>query len=83
VAVYKVAARWSDGLTDELKTYSLACHDCLPELFAAAVAKRAVCRLAPGESLDPPGIYELHRGGRDKSLQRREDLEGTAGPRQD
>jgi hypothetical protein len=73
--MFKVAARWSDGLTRELKTYSLACASCLPKLFAQAVAKRTVCRLVPGESLDEPGVYELHRGDRDKQLKRRPDLE--------
>ena len=41
----------------------------------SAVVKRAACRLAPGETLEEPGIYELHRGGRDKTLKRRTDLE--------
>ena len=74
-AAYKVAARWSDGTTDELKTYALACAACLPKLFALAGTKRAACRLAPGESLDAPGIYELTRGDRDRDLPRRPDLE--------
>jgi hypothetical protein len=74
-AAYKVAARWSDGLTDELKTYGLACEGCVGRLYAAAVRKRAACRLAPGETLDEPGVYELHRGERDKALRRRPDLE--------
>ncbi|MBA4067102.1 MAG: hypothetical protein C0501_26025 [Isosphaera sp.] len=73
-AAFKVAARWSDGQTDELKTYALACPECLPRLFAAAGAKRAACRLAPGEVLDAPGVYELSRGDRDKVLKRRPDL---------
>jgi len=81
-AAYKVAARWSDGVTQELKTYSLACPECLPALFAAAGVKRAACRLAPGETLEEPGVYELHRGERDKTLKRREDLEqGLKGER--
>jgi hypothetical protein len=74
-ASFKVAARWSDGITDELKTYYLACPLCLPSLLAAAMAKRAACRLALGETLDVPGVYELHRGDRDKALKRRSDLE--------
>jgi hypothetical protein len=77
-AAYKVAARWSDGNTHELKTYYLACPDCLPRLFAEAVVKRAACRLAPGETLEEPGVYELHRGERDKTLKRRTDLEAKA-----
>lgn len=74
-AVYKIAARWSDGITHELKTYYLSCADCLPRLFAAALAKRNACRLAPDETLDIPGIYELARGVRDRDLRRRPDLE--------
>lgn len=75
-AAFKVAARWSDGLTDELKTYGLACADCLAQLLAAARMKRAACRLAAGETLDEPGVFELSRGGRDASLTRRPELEG-------
>jgi hypothetical protein len=74
-AVFKVAARWSDGTTAELKTYSLACATCLPKLFASAMQKRAACRLAPGETLEAPGVYELARGARDRMLTRRPDLE--------
>jgi hypothetical protein len=74
-AAYKIAARWTDGLTDELKTYYLSCAACLPKLHASAVAKRAACRLAPGETLEAPGVYELRPGGRDTQLKRRTDLE--------
>ena len=56
-AAYKVAARWSDGNTHELKTYYLACEECLAKLFDEAVTKRGACRLAPGETLDIPGVY--------------------------
>ena len=74
-AAFKIAARWSDGLTHELKTYYLACAGCVATLFAEAGAKRAACRLAPGETLDAPGVYELSRGRRDRGLKRRPDLE--------
>jgi hypothetical protein len=74
-AAYKIAARWSDGVTDELKTYFVSCRECLPELFAAAARKRAACRLTHGESLQAPGIYELHRGDRDQKLKRCPKLE--------
>jgi hypothetical protein len=74
-AAFKIAARWSDGLTDELKTYSLACAECLATLHATAVAKRAACRLAPGETLETVGVYELTPATRDKQLTRRKDLE--------
>ena len=75
-AAFKVAARWSDGQTRELKTYALACPACLPGLLAAARAKRAACRLAPGETLDPPAVFALVRGSRDRELLRRAELEG-------
>jgi hypothetical protein len=78
-ALYKIAARWSDGVTQELKTYALACADCLPALLERSRAKQAGCRLAPGEALDVPGAYELARGRRDRELARRADLEHPAG----
>ncbi len=74
-AAYKVAARWSDGATAELKTYALSCAACLANQLARAVAARAVCRLAVGETLDAPGVYDLARGARDRTLTRRPDLE--------
>jgi hypothetical protein len=74
-AVYKIAARWSDGITQELKTYALCCPECLAASLQAGRAKQAACRTAPGETLGPPGVYELCRGRRDAQLARREDLE--------
>lgn len=74
-ATFKIAARWSDGATHELKTYSLACPDCLDQLLAVAKAKRTACRLAQGETLEPPAVYNLSRGVRDRELVRRPDLE--------
>lgn len=74
-AVYKVAARWSDGVRSELKTYGLACPDCLEQLFRTSREKQRIGRLAPNETLEPVGIYDLTRGQRDKELRRREDLE--------
>jgi hypothetical protein len=74
-AVYKIAARWSDGVTQELKTYSLCCAACLPNWFRSGRQKQAVCRLAKGETLEPPGIFTLERGRRDAQIGRRGDLE--------
>ena len=73
--IYKIAARWSDGVTQELKTYALTCAACLAESFHRSRAKQAACRLAPGETLESPGIYELVHGQRDQQLRRRDDLE--------
>src|SRR5438552_8111004 len=69
-AVYKIGARWSDGLTEELKTYALCCERCLAESFRRSREKQAACRLASGETLESPGIYELQRGARDRRLNR-------------
>jgi hypothetical protein len=74
-AVYKIAALWSDGATEELKTYALACAECLPAAYRVSRDKPSACRLAPGETLETPGIYVLTRGCRDRALQRRPDLE--------
>jgi hypothetical protein len=75
LAVYKIASHWSDGVTGELKTYSLSCEECLPDWFRRSRAKQAACRLAAGETLEPPGIYSLERGRRDKEIHRLRDLE--------
>jgi hypothetical protein len=77
LAVYKIAARWSDGVTQELKTYALTCAACLAEWYRRACEKQASCRLAAGEMLERPGIFDLVRGQRDQQLQRRQDLEQT------
>ena len=74
-AVYKIAARWSDGVTSELKTYSLACADCVSALFRDAGTRKAACRLAAGESLGDPEVFEMTRGRRDRELVRRLELE--------
>jgi hypothetical protein len=74
-AVYKIAARWSDGVTGELKTYALTCADCVGPWFSRARQSRAACRLAPGESLKEPEIYQIVRGARDQQLERLPDVE--------
>ncbi|MBY0526525.1 MAG: hypothetical protein K2R98_24230 [Gemmataceae bacterium] len=70
LAIYKIAARWSDGVTSELKTYALSCEACLPEWFRLSRQKQAACRLTTAETLEPPGIYRMERGQRDKKLER-------------
>jgi hypothetical protein len=68
LAVYKLAARWSDGTTSELKTYALSCAECLPEAYRNSCVKQTACRLARGETLRTPGIYLLVHGQRDQEL---------------
>ena len=74
-ATYKIAARWSDGSTAELKTYALCCQECLDAAFGRSLARYAACRTIRGETLEMPGVYELARGHHDQELQRRTDLE--------
>jgi hypothetical protein len=75
LAEYKIAARWSDGMTEELKTYALSCPDCLEHWYARSLEKQAACRLAQGETLERPGIYRLERGRRSRDLARLTELE--------
>jgi hypothetical protein len=74
-ALYKVAARWSDGVTEELKTYGLCCAECLPDWLNRGRVKQKSCRLTVNETLEPPGVWELVHGTRDRQLVRRPDLE--------
>ena len=74
-AEFKIAARWSDGATNELKTYALSCSECLADFFHQSRAKDAACRRAPGEKLEAPGIYAMQRGVRDIEFSRRPELE--------
>ena len=55
-AIYKIAARWSDGVTHELKTYALCCADCLADWFGRSRQKQAACRRQTW-SPDPPQPY--------------------------
>lgn len=75
-AEYKIASRWSDGVTAELKTYGLVCAECLPQAFRESLRKQAECRRAPKEILEPPGIYRLAPGKGDLELERLFELEG-------
>jgi hypothetical protein len=75
LAQYKIAARWSDGITGDLKTYALTCPACVAEAFQQSLRKQRACRLAANETLEPPGIYTLQRGRRDAPIERLSDLE--------
>jgi len=74
-AKYKIAARWSDGVVHELKTYALCCDECLPAWLLRGRDRQKTCRLTPGETLEPPGVYQLQHGQRDQVLQRLTELE--------
>lgn len=78
-AEYKIASRWSDGVTEELKTYALSCLACLSEQVKQSRQRQAACRRGRGEVLEPPGIYRLRSGRRDRQLERLPDLETEFG----
>ena len=74
-AVYKIAARWSDGVVGELKTYGLCCESCLRTCFQRGRECQQACHVTAGETLEPPGVYLLQRGQHDYTLQRLTDIE--------
>lgn len=74
-ARFKIASRWSDGILSELKTYAITCEDCLARQWQESLPRREKCRTIPGETLEPPGIFELAAGKVSQDLVRRVDLE--------
>lgn len=76
-ATYKVAASWSDGRFRELKSYGLACQDHVGDMFREAVVKCKDTVRAPGEVIEPVGIYKFREGLRDTLLERLWGLEET------
>jgi hypothetical protein len=78
-AVYKIAARWTDGVTAELKTYGLCCAECLAAWYRRGRQKQKECRLTTGESLEAPNVFHLARGHRDHQLRRATEVEDQLG----
>jgi hypothetical protein len=74
-AEYKIAARWSDGVTSELKAYALSCRECVLEALKQSRERQMACVLATGERLEPPAVYELKAGRCDNELRRLVELE--------
>ena len=74
-AEFKIAARWSDGRTSELKTYNLVCEQHLESAFRDSLRRHAACRVSAEETIEPPGIYRLRRASLDRDLPRATDLE--------
>ncbi|WP_422931098.1 hypothetical protein [Singulisphaera sp. PoT] len=61
-AIYKIAARWSDGRFSELKTYALSCLDHFGPLYRRAIDQRSTYTQAPHEILGEVGIYRCGKG---------------------
>jgi hypothetical protein len=79
LAIYKIAARWSDGVVSELKTYALSCEEHLRDWFTRSRQKQKACHLTAGETLEPPGVFHLVRGQRDQALERLTAMEQQLG----
>jgi hypothetical protein len=69
-AVYKIAARWSEGRLSELKTYGFACSDHLGPVFRDAEQRCRDYAPAPGETTEEIAIYRFEIGKRDRQLHR-------------
>ncbi|MEZ6140615.1 MAG: hypothetical protein R3B84_08595 [Zavarzinella sp.] len=59
-ATHKVAARWSDGNTAEMKTYFLSCESCVEQHLLEAIQKQQTCKLLPEETLELPTIFQIN-----------------------
>jgi hypothetical protein len=69
-ASYKIAARWSDGQSAELKTYGFSCSEHLGSVFREAEQRRSDYMPSPSESIEELAIYRHEPGKRDRFLQR-------------
>ena len=55
----KVASRWTDGHTHELKTYTLVCRACVNDALTDARKRREACVTDHNEIIDAPEVFEL------------------------
>jgi len=69
LAIYKIAARWTDGITAELKTYSLCCADCLAQAYHSAVERHLRCHTTAGETVEHPAVFHYVSATSDQALQ--------------
>jgi hypothetical protein len=79
-AVYKIAAPWSDGRFNELKTYGFACSDHVRDVLRSAEARWLDYEPVTGEVVQEIGIYRYERGKSDRQLQRDQDIEDSLLP---
>lgn len=75
LAQFKIAARWSDGVTEELKTVALTCEHCLAKVFLEGRERQRTTRLNKHETLGETAIFEMEKETRSQNLKRRSDLE--------
>ena len=77
-ALFKIASRWSDGFTAELKTYGLVCEACLPATFVDARLRQQRCRLTHDEQLFPPQVFRILGDYPSRELRHEPGLEAAA-----
>ncbi len=70
IALYKVAAAWSDGTRRELKNYGLACEAHRDAVLTDARDRRDRLSLAEGEVVAQVQLWRLVPGARDLELSR-------------
>jgi hypothetical protein len=68
LAVYKIAASWSDGSSRELKNYGLACEQHRDQELAAARRRHQRLTLSEDETVAPVQLYRLIPECRDRDL---------------
>ena len=69
LAVYKVAASWSDGMSWELKNYGLSCEAHRLSQLARGKVHRQGLLLGDGEVVGQVGLFELQENARDAAPQ--------------
>ncbi|WP_422929902.1 hypothetical protein [Singulisphaera sp. PoT] len=67
-ATYKVAAPWTNALSQELKNYGLACEEHRDSQLQVAREHRDSLNVAEEESVGPVELYRLVPGRRDVEL---------------
>ncbi len=69
-AIYKIAALWSDGTSQELKSYGLVCETHRQERYEQACERSALLSRTADESVGPVEIFRLEPDRRDAELTR-------------
>jgi hypothetical protein len=67
-AEYKIAANWSAGRFNELKTYGLACEAHYAQAYRDALRRRKIHPPSAEEAQGEIGVYRYEKGKSDKSL---------------
>jgi hypothetical protein len=75
-ATYKIAAPWSAGRFNELKSYGLACSEHYNDVYREAQRRSKLHHMSPEESVGEIGVYRYEKGKLDRQLERLVGAEG-------